>query len=119
MVSRVVLLDAGILGLVTNPKRSQQSTDCARWLQNLAIQDNRIIVPEIADYEVRRELLRAVLSRIITEYEKLGDLTTAAFVTTRNVSLRLQASIELAQIYGVAKADIIHNTDELDAFMLS
>lgn len=60
-----------------------------------------------------------VLSKIITEYEKLGSLTEAAFDTTKNVALRLQASIELAQIYGVAETNIIHNTDELDAFMLS
>jgi hypothetical protein len=58
-VSRVVLLDAGPLGLVTNPQRSRQSLACAQWLQALVTHGLRIIVPEIADYEVRRELLRA------------------------------------------------------------
>jgi predicted nucleic acid-binding protein len=58
-VSQVVLLDAGPLGLVTNPRRSQQSTACAQWLQALVARGSRVIVPEIADYEVRRELLRA------------------------------------------------------------
>lgn len=59
MVGRVVLLDAGPLGLVTNPKRSPHSTACANWLQRLLAEGCRVIVPEIADYEVRRELLRA------------------------------------------------------------
>jgi predicted nucleic acid-binding protein len=54
-----VLLDAGPLGLVTNPRRSPQSVACAQWLQGLAARGSRVIVPEIADYEVRRELLRA------------------------------------------------------------
>jgi plasmid maintenance system antidote protein VapI len=38
---------------------------------------------------------------IISEYEKLGDLTKAAFDTSKNVALRLQASIELAEAYEV------------------
>jgi hypothetical protein len=56
-VSRVVLLDAGPIGLLTNPKRSPANDACTRWLQTLANANVRIIVPEIADYEVRRELL--------------------------------------------------------------
>ena len=59
MVTRVVLLDAGPLGLITNPKRSPVSTACAVWVQSLASAGCRMVVPEIADYEVRRELLRA------------------------------------------------------------
>ena len=58
-MSQVVLLDAGPFGLVTNPRRSPQSVACAQWLQALAARGSRVIVPEIADYEVRRELLRA------------------------------------------------------------
>lgn len=58
-MTRVVLLDAGPLGLVTNPRRSTQSTACAQWLQAMVTDSIRVIIPEIADYEVRRELLRA------------------------------------------------------------
>lgn len=53
-MSRVVFLDAGPIGLVTNPKLSPESTLCTRWLQALIISDIRVIIPEIADYEVRR-----------------------------------------------------------------
>ncbi len=62
---------------------------------------------------------RAVVSKIIAEYEKLGDLTEAAFDTGQNLALRLQASIHLAEAYKVSEVDIIRHTDELDAFMLS
>jgi predicted nucleic acid-binding protein len=58
-VIEVVLLDAGPLGLVTNPQRSPQSAACAAWLQSLVTTRVRVVIPEIADYEVRRELLRA------------------------------------------------------------
>ncbi len=62
---------------------------------------------------------REVVSRIVAEYEKLGDLTNAAFDTNKNVALRLQASIQLAEAYEVSATDIIHDINELDAFMLS
>ncbi len=58
-MTEVVLLDAGPLGLVTNPRRSPQSAACAAWLQSLVTSGVRIVIPEIADYEVRRELLCA------------------------------------------------------------
>ncbi len=59
MVSRVVLLDSGPLGLATNPKPSPNNLACSEWLQSLIEARIRVVVPEIADYEVRRELLRA------------------------------------------------------------
>jgi predicted nucleic acid-binding protein len=51
-----VLLDAGPLGMVTHPRKN---IEIKTWLQ-ISLRSNLIIkVPEIADYEVRRELLRA------------------------------------------------------------
>ncbi|GCA70256.1 hypothetical protein MiYa_01788 [Microcystis aeruginosa NIES-2519] len=57
-MNRVVLLDTGIIGLITNPKRAPESLACNCWLQILIKAGIRVILPEIADYEVRRELLR-------------------------------------------------------------
>jgi len=82
MVSRVVLLDAGPLGLVTNPRRSPQSLSCAGWLQSLVAADTRVIVPEIADYEVRRELLRANKLRGIGQLDALARLLEYLPITT-------------------------------------
>ena len=83
-MSQVVLLDTGPLGLVTNPRRSPQSVACAQWLQALVAHGIRVIVPEIADYEVRRELLRAKKERGLARLDALASrleylpLTTAA-----------------------------------------
>ena len=83
-MSHTVLRDAGPLGLVTNPRRSRQSIACAQWLQALVRHGNRGIVPEIADYEVRRELLRANKTRGLARLDALAGvleylpLTTAA-----------------------------------------
>ena len=73
-MSRVVVLDAGPLGLATNPRRSARSLACAKWLQDLAATGVRIIVPEIADYEIRRELVRAGRTNGIAHLDALGRL---------------------------------------------
>lgn len=55
-MTRIVLLDSGVLGMVTHPRRN---ADAKAWLrERLSALDN-VLVPEIADYEVRRELIRA------------------------------------------------------------
>lgn len=73
-MSKIVLLDAGPLGLVTNPKRSPQSIACAQWLQSLITAGAHIILPEIADYEVRRELLRANKTQGVARLDGLAKV---------------------------------------------
>ena len=83
-MSRVVLLDAGPLGMVTHPGGVGEVDACKGWLQGLLSRGVRVVVPEIADYEVRRELLRARKARGIARLDALEEsleylpLTTAA-----------------------------------------
>lgn len=58
-----------------------------------------------------------MLDKINAEFDKLGDLTVAAFDRSNNERL-IQASIALAQEYGIEESKIIHNRNELDDFML-
>lgn len=81
-MSRVVLLDSGPLGLVTNPKHSAQSLACAQWLQGLVKQGTRVVLPEIADYEVRRELLRAQKTKGLARLDALSRLVEYLPLTT-------------------------------------
>lgn len=55
----IVLLDSGPLGILTNPKGAPVTLECHHWVESLLLKGYRMILPEIADYEVRRELLRA------------------------------------------------------------
>lgn len=73
-MNRAIILDAGPLGLVTNPKSSPQSLACAEWLQGLVASGARVILPELSDYEVRRELLRAQKVRGIERLDALASL---------------------------------------------
>jgi uncharacterized membrane-anchored protein YhcB (DUF1043 family) len=62
---------------------------------------------------------RVLLSRIITEYDELVSLSQLAFDQTKNVEMRLKASLHLAQAYEVPEKNIIRNINELDDFMVS
>jgi hypothetical protein len=83
-VNRVIVLDSGPLGLITNPKLSPESIACTQWLQSHITSGSRTIIPEIADYEVRRELLRANKTKGIARLDELArsieylPLTTVA-----------------------------------------
>ncbi|MHC0061908.1 nuclease [Nostoc sp. UIC 10890] len=81
-MNQVILLDSGPLGLVTNPKLSAESLACTQWLQTLVSSGSRVIIPEIADYEVRRELLRANKVKGIARLDELNQLLEYLPITT-------------------------------------
>jgi predicted nucleic acid-binding protein len=58
-MNKIILLDAGPLGLVSNPRSSKTNDACNQWMQGQLSNGAYVLIPEIADYEVRRELLRA------------------------------------------------------------
>ena len=55
----IVLLDGGPLGLVSNPKATEAGRECREWMRGLIANGVWVCLPEIIDYELRRELLRA------------------------------------------------------------
>ena len=85
-MNKVVLLDAGPLGLATNPRRSGKNLACNTWIQSLVAAGSRIILPEIADYEVRRELLRANKLAGIAQLNALAELLEYLPITTAAMS---------------------------------
>ena len=84
-MSMVVLLDSGPLGLVTNPKGSSESLNCSRWLQSLLMRRIEVRIPEIADYEVRRELLRADKVKGIERLDAFRKLVGYVPITTQTM----------------------------------
>ena len=54
----LTVLDTGPVGMISNPNGKPGNVRCLRWAQSLVAAGHRVIIPEIADYEVRRELLR-------------------------------------------------------------
>ena len=64
----VVLLDAGPLGMISHPRAS---AEVVAWLARLVAAGVEVLVPEISDYEVRRELLRAGSLRGVERLDEL------------------------------------------------
>lgn len=58
-MTKIILLDSTPIGLITNPKSTSLAIECQQWLQSLFNREYHVILPEIIDYEIRRELLRA------------------------------------------------------------
>jgi predicted nucleic acid-binding protein len=78
-VNRRVVLDTGPLGRIAHPRRNPEVT---AWFDHLLAAGFTVILPEIADYEVRRELLLADLSRSIRRLDRLKHVLTYAPITT-------------------------------------
>ncbi len=68
-----VLLDTGVLGLVTHP-RTEGGRECARWMRDLISADVEFIVPEVCDYELRREYVRINSTNGLKKLDELGNV---------------------------------------------
>jgi predicted nucleic acid-binding protein len=78
-VRRIIALDTGPLGKIINPRKFPESE---QRLQRLVDTGNDVIVPEIADYELRRGLLRLNDLIGIRRLDELYSLLDYAPITT-------------------------------------
>ncbi len=67
-MSKVVMLDTGPLGMISHPR---PAAAVVTWFAELAAAGDEIVIPEIADYEVRRELLRAGKQKGVERLDEL------------------------------------------------
>ena len=70
MASRIVL-DTGPLGKISHPRPNREIAD---WPECLLREGAIIYIPEIADYEVRRELIRAGLRESVNRLDRLKSV---------------------------------------------
>jgi hypothetical protein len=56
-MTQIVLLNSTPVGLITNPKATPLAIECQQWLESLLDRGYQVVLPEIIDYEIRRELL--------------------------------------------------------------
>ncbi|WP_428120443.1 nucleic acid-binding protein [Candidatus Poriferisodalis sp.] len=69
----LIVLDSGPLGLLSNPTPRGAGYDAQQWARYHIADGVRFVVPEIADYEVRRELIRAHKDLGIARLNELCD----------------------------------------------
>jgi predicted nucleic acid-binding protein len=90
-MSTVVVLDTGPVGLLTNPRQTAVPMAIRQWLADLLAARRRVILPEISDYELRRELIRAKKSQSLPMLNTLANQVEYLAIDTR--SMRLAAEL--------------------------
>ena len=73
-----LLLDTSVFGRVCHPRRH---ADAKVWLGRAALEHD-VLISELADYELRRELLRIGASRSLARLDELGRELSYVPVTT-------------------------------------
>ncbi len=90
-MSDAVILDAGPLGVLCNPNNSPQPLAIRAWVSALLAAGRRVILPEIADYEIRRELLRIRSFRSLAILDTYGS--QLEYLPLATASLRRAADL--------------------------
>ena len=67
----LLVLDSGPLGVLSNPVANRLTQQAQEWAAYHQRAGNLLAVPEIADYEIRRELLRAGKELSIARLDEL------------------------------------------------
>jgi predicted nucleic acid-binding protein len=84
---RLIVIDSGPLGYATNPRASAINVRCSQWIDDLLAGGEQIIIPEIADYEVRRGWLRTGQPSAIERLDGLKVALRYAPITTEAMLL--------------------------------
>lgn len=82
----IVVLDSGVVGLVTTPNATGEADECNLWLNAHLSVGTTIVLPDIIDYETRRALLHRGYAKRLRELDRLIALV-ATVQLTRDVLL--------------------------------
>lgn len=72
-MTRRIALDTGPLGMVAHPKENKAA---AEWFRSMLESECEVLVPEIADYELRRNLILEKMTESVKRLDQLKRLLT-------------------------------------------
>lgn len=73
-MNRIIVIDSGPLGMISNPKATPENQAAGEWLEHHLSQNVIVALPGIADYEVRRELLLHGRKRGLSQLDSLKEV---------------------------------------------
>ncbi len=88
-MSAIVVLDSGPAGLLARRSDIPVAAACNLWVDSLLDQNYRVFLPEIVDYEVRRELSRLNAVASIARLDRLA--VTLEYLPLTTEAMRLAA----------------------------
>ncbi len=93
LVISSIILDSGPLGSVVYPRPNPK---IYTWFQQIIALDVKVILPEIADYELRRELLHQDFTKAIERLNRLKE-------NLIYLPLNTQAMLKAAELWAHAR----------------
>jgi predicted nucleic acid-binding protein len=88
-----IFLDSGPLALLTQPRLVPGVQDCRQWFASHASRGATFVVPEIIDYELRRELLRSDKGRSLVRLNNFVDEPAVSYLPLTTSAMRLSAQL--------------------------
>lgn len=88
-----ILLDTGPLGIITNPKRRTLTLDSLQWVSRHLRAGDTFLVPAMADYEVRRELIRLGRAAGIKAIDEWNSIPAGRYLPLTDSALKRAADL--------------------------
>jgi hypothetical protein len=90
----IIVLDTGILGGITNPiSRSATVKAMTAWAADMRAAGHVFAIPAIADYEVRRELLRGRYADSVAALDTFCTLAANLYLSLTDTALHRAAEL--------------------------
>ena len=92
----IIFLDTSVLGLVTHPRAKGEAKKCCEWMLQGLKAGEQFVIPEIADYELRRSYVLNDLSESLARLDELKkqisycEITTAAMILAATFWARMR-----------------------------
>jgi predicted nucleic acid-binding protein len=90
---QTIVLDSGPLGLLMMPKGHREGDACRAWAATRLGQGVRMVVTEIIDYELRRELIRAGFTAAISDLDAFNGARVDRFLPLNSGHLQTAAQL--------------------------
>jgi toxin FitB len=82
-MARIILLDSSPLWLLCRRPGHARGGACRRWLDTIRFSGILVVIPEITDYEVRREMIRRGARSVMTRLDSLAGQLAYDPLTTQ------------------------------------
>jgi len=105
-MSKVIVMDTTPLGVATQLPTTPERLAFHNWIADCHRAGHRIVVPEVADYEIRRELVRANNVAAIGRLDNFISAVPGRYVPITTTAMRLAADLwARARNVGMPTAD--------------
>lgn len=88
-----IVLDSGPLGLIVQQRDKSNSGRCRDWLKRILASGARVYVPEIINFELRRELIRLGKTGALTHLKSFNAAVAGRYLPITSAALDLAAEL--------------------------